>query len=592
MKKIILLIGISLLTYTMLNAQSWQTVGGNVDSFVWDMYSDTSQDQLYVTGAFKDINGQPLNGIAKWNDFSWDSVGIHNETIYSVFKFNDTLYAHGKSPIYPALSSTLMKWNGSQWIPLISSISGSHGTPRIYEHIIYNNAIYLCGNFDTINSIAADKFIKFDGTSFSAVNITAYSTPANLTVHNNHLYYSFHSTNTNGSVIWRYNGTSSFPSMTNIRFYIEDMESHNGLLIAGGYGGNLIGSNNPTPPYLLSLTGTSNWSTNINLPTNATTFTSHRKVRCLKSHGSTLYIGTDSQPFIQGNIYKSENNGQISIVAGGVNDGVRNIEIFNQNVYISGIFTQAGNNNVSYLAKLTHQSPRANFSINNGNSSICEGNSVVYNDNSSFSNSYQWLFQGGTPNISTSKNPTITYNAAGTYDVQLIVNGLGGIDTIYRTNYITVNPPLPIPLVTLLNGLLSTNSAATSYQWYVNGSPINGANNPTLIPQSNGNYTVKINHNGCSAISAAVSVNTVGIDDLNTPYFETYPNPASNFLTVRTSNVLDYYIITDLFGKEIKKGDFDQNKLLIIDVSSLSDGIYFIHSVTGAKRSIKKFIKH
>ena len=51
-----------------------------------------------------------------------------------------------------------------------------------------------------------------------------------------------------------------------------------------------------------------------------------------------------------------------------------------------------------------------------------------------------WDFGGGVTDTQTS--PTHTYTAAGTYTVMLTVSGPGGINTLTRTNYITVYEPV------------------------------------------------------------------------------------------------------------------------------------------------------
>ena len=71
---------------------------------------------------------------------------------------------------------------------------------------------------------------------------------------------------------------------------------------------------------------------------------------------------------------------------------------------------------------------------------VCEGSSVNFTDMSGGTPvSWNWTFEGGTPSSSTDENPTITYNTAGTYDVQLIVSSSGGLsDTIVKEDYINV----------------------------------------------------------------------------------------------------------------------------------------------------------
>lgn len=55
---------------------------------------------------------------------------------------------------------------------------------------------------------------------------------------------------------------------------------------------------------------------------------------------------------------------------------------------------------------------------------------------------YQWFFSGAIPDASTEKDPTVTYTDAGNYDVTLIVNRGGQIDTLTKSQYIQVNYPV------------------------------------------------------------------------------------------------------------------------------------------------------
>ena len=82
--------------------------------------------------------------------------------------------------------------------------------------------------------------------------------------------------------------------------------------------------------------------------------------------------------------------------------------------------------------------PVANFTAND--TTISEGNSVSFTDQSTNNpTSWSWTFEGGTPSSSTSQNPTVTYNNAGTYDVSLTATNSAGSDGETKTNYITVS---------------------------------------------------------------------------------------------------------------------------------------------------------
>ena len=73
------------------------------------------------------------------------------------------------------------------------------------------------------------------------------------------------------------------------------------------------------------------------------------------------------------------------------------------------------------------------------NDEVCEGNSVNFADLSGgVPITWDWTFEGGNPATSTETNPMVTYDVAGTYDVELTVHdGVETTSTIME-NYISV----------------------------------------------------------------------------------------------------------------------------------------------------------
>ena len=57
---------------------------------------------------------------------------------------------------------------------------------------------------------------------------------------------------------------------------------------------------------------------------------------------------------------------------------------------------------------------------------------------------YEWFFPGAEPDYSTDESPTVTYTQIGIFDVTLIVDRGGQIDTIVKTDLIQVDPPVGI----------------------------------------------------------------------------------------------------------------------------------------------------
>ncbi|MEQ9375494.1 MAG: M43 family zinc metalloprotease [Imperialibacter sp.] len=67
--------------------------------------------------------------------------------------------------------------------------------------------------------------------------------------------------------------------------------------------------------------------------------------------------------------------------------------------------------------------------------------SIRFTDlSSNFPTKWSWIFEGGTPTLSSEKNPFIKYTAEGSYAVKLVVSNEYGIaDTLTRENYIIVS---------------------------------------------------------------------------------------------------------------------------------------------------------
>jgi PKD repeat protein len=235
--------------------------------------------------------------------------------------------------------------------------------------------------------------------------------------------------------------------------------------------------------------------------------------------------------------------------------------------------------------------PTATFTVND--QSVCEGTLVNYADASTNSpSSWNWSFPGGSPSSSTTQNPSVTYNTAGTYNAQLIATNGSGSDTILFTSYITVNA-IPAAATIIDNaGTLQSSYTGSGNQWYLNGSPIGGAINDTYTPIQDGNYTcVYTDGNGCSSAVSNSIVYNVGIADVSIN-FSIYPNPATDKLVIDAGATIKANItLTDLSGRAVMNIKMNQS-LQQIDVSTLADGVYMIKIEYGNKSVTRKIVKH
>lgn len=83
--------------------------------------------------------------------------------------------------------------------------------------------------------------------------------------------------------------------------------------------------------------------------------------------------------------------------------------------------------------------PQANFTIEK-QQCILLGSEVTFTDlSTNFPSEWLWTFEGGDPNTSTEKNPRVSYNIPGIFDVSLIVKNELGADTLVLNDYVTVS---------------------------------------------------------------------------------------------------------------------------------------------------------
>ncbi|TNF48725.1 MAG: PKD domain-containing protein [Bacteroidetes bacterium] len=165
--------------------------------------------------------------------------------------------------------------------------------------------------------------------------------------------------------------------------------------------------------------------------------------------------------------------------------GFRNISGYGNNTYLD---------NINLSGVVAAVPPVANYTASQ--STICSGSTVNFTDASTGSpTTYSWSFPGGTPSTSTSANPSIVYNTAGTYNVSLTVTNGAGSDTQTYNNMITVNATPSTPVVSVTNGC-GTSTLTTSGS---NLSWSTGASTTSITVSSAGTYTVTQTSNGCTS---------------------------------------------------------------------------------------------
>lgn len=228
---------------------------------------------------------------------------------------------------------------------------------------------------------------------------------------------------------------------------------------------------------------------------------------------------------------------------------------------------------------------------------VCSGTPKTFNDNSTDSpDSWNWSVSpssGVVINSNTSQNPAITFPAAGIYTVSLTASnnfGSGGVNS--KTVNVNASPTLALSsnvssqTVCVNEDIILTANGAATYTWLpgaTNGSTLN------FIAALGNDITYTVNaksEEGCSGtetISVIVSECT-GISKLklNDQLFDVFPNPANQFIILKSRSQLNNEIqaeFIDVSGKTVfsqtvyfKKDKLEQQ----VNISSLPNGVYLL----------------
>lgn len=234
--------------------------------------------------------------------------------------------------------------------------------------------------------------------------------------------------------------------------------------------------------------------------------------------------------------------------------------------------------------------PNANFTASN--TTICAGDCIDFTDLSANTPTmWNWSFPGASTTTSGNQDPSgICYPTAGSYTVTLTAGNGQGSST--HTMNITVNANPSTPVITQNVGVLST-SGGISYQWFLNGNPISGANASSYTPTSNGSYTVEISDaNGCTSVSSAFAFNSLSVDENSWNEITLQPNPSQgSFKISGCKNLLPEKItILSREGKLVYSKSIQSESDLTISNFNLSPGVYFVAMKFESGNAVKKLL--
>lgn len=218
-----------------------------------------------------------------------------------------------------------------------------------------------------------------------------------------------------------------------------------------------------------------------------------------------------------------------------------------------------------------------------GNSASCTFTITV--DGTVTSSQSLTICNGGSVTVGSS-----TYTSAGVYtDVLVSSNGCDSIVT-------TLLSVTSVNTSTSVSGIVLTAAASgASYQWLDcdNGFaevPFQSGQSFTVL--QTGNYAVAVTENGCTDTSACTAVTVVGLAEEFGSAFTLYPNPGNGKVT------LDFGLpfegleirVTDLSGKLLYQRNDVHGRSALLDMRSLSNGVYLVEVRSNDLRRVMRMV--
>ena len=153
---------------------------------------------------------------------------------------------------------------------------------------------------------------------------------------------------------------------------------------------------------------------------------------------------------------------------------------------------------------------------------------VIFVSSSTNTTTHDWDFNGDGVLDASGTSVSYTYNDAGSYTVALTATGPNGVDTLTRTNYVTVSPSPPIALFSantttgkkdLRVEFTNESIRYSSSSWNFGDGNSSSDTNPIHTYTTSGTFDVSLSVTGDAGTDTFTSAGLVIVEDVQTPAF-------------------------------------------------------------------------
>jgi len=189
---------------------SWSAMGTGTNGTVRDIA--ISSDYIYICGQFTQAGGVNANHIAKWDGINWSGLGSGiNLGVSAILIDGSNLYAAGQFTIAGGVNANnIAKWDGSSWSAVGSDIM-MYGS--ISELAKIGNDIYAAGTISKIGDMETNHVAKWNGSTWTTLGNGTNDYITTLNVIEGELYVGGYFTtagNVDAAHLAKWNGSSWF----------------------------------------------------------------------------------------------------------------------------------------------------------------------------------------------------------------------------------------------------------------------------------------------------------------------------------------------------------------------------------------------